>query len=237
MMKRILTATLVAGLFLSLPALALRPLVTDDAPVLGPGFFQWEFGVLNYSENSVDTRNVSNVVTYGWLPRTNLVAEFPYLTVRGSAQTLSGMGDIILKAKHNLMDPENNPVGFSVSLGNNFSNGDQAKGFGDGKNNLFAHAILTKPLPFGAAHANLGYTFTDALANFGAALEANLPSDAKFLSEIAGERDQTGAGPINLVLGLNKLLNSQITMDGGLHFGLTDSGPKQMYTFGLTALM
>ena len=232
-----LSAILVAGLLLAAPALACRPLVTDDCPVIERGSFQWEFGVMNYSESSTDTRNITNVVTYGWLPRTNLVAEFPYFTVRSSAQTLSGMGDIILKAKHNLVDAENNPVGFSVSLGNNFSNGDQAKGFGDGKNNLFAHAILTRPLPFGAAHFNLGYTFTDALANFGAALEANLPSDAKFLSEIAGERDQTGAGPINLVLGLNKVLNTQIIMDGGLHFGLTDSGPKQMYTVGLTALL
>ncbi len=234
-MKKIITATLVAGLILTAPALACRPLVTDDCPVIERGSFQWEFGVLNYSENSLDTRNITNVVTFGWLPRTNLVAEFPYFTVRGSAQTISGMGDIILKAKHNLISPEDQPVGFSISLGNNFSNGDIGNGFGDGKDNLFAHAILTKPLPFGAAHANLGYTFTDALANFGAALEANLPSDAKFLSEIAGERDQTGAGPVNLVLGLNKVLNSQIIMDGGLHFGLTDSGPKQMYTVGLTA--
>jgi hypothetical protein len=235
-MKRILTATLVAGLLLS-PALAIRPLVTDDAPVLMPGMYQWEFGVLNYSENELDTRNITNVVTFGWLPRTNLVAEFPYFTVRGNAQNISGMGDIILKAKHNLIRPEDYPVGFSLSLGNNFSNGDTGKGFGDGKDNLFAHAILTKPLPFGALHANLGYTFTDALTNFGAALEMNLPAEAKLLSEIAGERDQTGSGPINLLLGLNKVWNSQVTMDGGLHFGLTDSGPKQMYTVGLTAVI
>jgi len=89
-----LSAILVAGLLLAAPALACRPLVTDDCPVIERGSFQWEFGVMNYSESSTDTRNITNVVTYGWLPRTNLVAEFPYFTVRGSVQTLSGMGDI-----------------------------------------------------------------------------------------------------------------------------------------------
>jgi len=231
-----------AGLLSFSPALACRPMLTDDCGVIPRGSLLLETGVLSYSQSISSSQTLATTVTYGIAPNTQIAVDLPYCRISSNGNAVAGIGDVNVKAKVQISEAEINPFGFSFTVGSKLNNGDVNQGLGSGQSELFANAVLTRPTRFGAVHLNLGYTLTGVLSNYAAynpinlsaILEYNLAEQTKIFSEIAGMTSQATA-PLQLTLGLNKSFSEYLTLDCGAYFGLTDAVPKSIYTMGVTA--
>jgi hypothetical protein len=230
---------------LASPAFACRPLTTDDCPVIDQGKFQIESGSSTYSYNSVDTISLMNTFTYGVTPNAQIAVDVPYTQITGAGNKLSGLSDVNIKTKIQVVVADDHLFGVSVLLGSKLNNGDDNQGLGTGQIDLFANSIITRATNFGAIHLNLGYTSLGqpsnsprlSQLNYGVAMEYNLPAGSKLLSEISGAAIQNADGPLQFTLGINKNLADQFVLDGGAIFGLSPASPNKIYALGLTVLI
>lgn len=217
---------------LAAPALAARPLATDDVPVVAPGVFEIEEGV-EYGiprGNAPSTLFVINSIKRGILPFLDLGIEFPLFFGNPS-----GVGDLAFKGKYQFND------GYSLGFNLKSASADQASGLGSGNPEYQVYLIRSLELSGALAHFNLGGTFSqrNTYLLYRAALECPLHrSFGSLVFEVVGAYDPNLpilASPFDILVGLIKIaVDDLFILDLGLDFGLTESSPAYRGVVGLT---
>jgi len=146
----------------SSPALALRPLTTDDAYTVEKGAFQLEAGFDATRQDNHDREyNPSLTFAYGLLEELDLEIGSGYLFFDPKeGKRENGLGDTELKLKYRPIDEKDWIPSLAVSGILKIPTASDSKGLGSGQTDFGLHAIATKKIgERWLVHVNLGYTF------------------------------------------------------------------------------
>ncbi|HET9702341.1 MAG TPA: transporter [Burkholderiales bacterium] len=154
-------------LLLAHPALALHPLITEDAFTVGAGTSQLEIGFehIRIDDDGPELRInlLRPVYSYGALDNLDLIVGLPMAQVRedvgGAFEHRHGIGDATLEVKWRFH--EDQAVKFALKPGVSFATGDVERGFGGGR--FAAGAALVATFEREGWNANLhgGYLWND----------------------------------------------------------------------------
>jgi hypothetical protein len=227
------------------PALAARPLATDDAWTVGKDKFQLETG-FDFARQDNHDREIrpSLTVSYGLLERMDAGIGSACFFVRPKeGENENGFGDTDLKLKYRLLDEKNWTPAFAVTGKLKIPTASESKGLGSGKTDFGINTIVTKNLSKKwVLHLNLGYTF---IGEHGVNNEFNYSAAAQFIlsekwvvvGEIVGVNNFNGRKGDDLIsglLGANYLISENIIWDAGVEIGMSKAAPNFRLTTGLT---
>lgn len=230
-----LVITIAIGFMLIVPALAARPLTTDDAGTLGQGAWEIEEGYeLDQPKGGgASSGSLGTAVKYGLLSNFDLGIEVPY-----SITAPEGIGDATLKGKVAFNDAV--ALGIDVKL----TNADSSSSLGSGYVDYGINGIYSQGLGNATYHINVGYTIvgqaggatsSNNTLSYGAAIEYPLNDKTNLVGEVVGSSAPSAAtNPLDALVGLNWGMNDLLTLDGGINFGLTDASSQYKATVGAT---
>ncbi|MFC1853548.1 transporter, partial [candidate division CSSED10-310 bacterium] len=135
----------------------------------------------------------------------------------------SGVGDVHIGVKFNILNAEEKPVGLGVMAFSKIATADEDKGLGTGETDYGVRFMLSKPLAPMTIHANVGYTVVgepegaewDDVVDYGVGV--NFPNDKddgnflQFIGEVAGANDPDPDLPdyLDLTLGIRYFFSKQ----------------------------
>ncbi|MFH1347944.1 MAG: hypothetical protein ABIH22_04560 [Candidatus Margulisiibacteriota bacterium] len=230
-----LLVVFVAGLLLTVPVWAARPLSTDDAGTLGQGAWEIEEGyeLDQPSGGGANSGGFGTSVKYGLLSNLDLGIEMPY-----SVSSPNGIGDATVKGKIAFNDAI--ALGIDVKL----TNADSASGLGSGYVDYGVNGIYSQGLGSATGHVNVGYTIIgqaggatsdNNVLSYGMAIENPLNDAVNLMGEVAGSSTPSVAtNPLDALVGFNWGMSDLLTLDGGVSFGLTNASSQYKTTVGAT---
>ncbi|MBI5700149.1 transporter [Candidatus Saganbacteria bacterium] len=232
------------------PALAYRPLGTEDAGVAGKGVVQTEVGFdyLKWNDGKIE-RNLLWAPIYGLTDNLEVSAEIPYLFhANPDGTSPSGVGDINLVVKGLLADENEKSPAVAVKGVVKLDNGDYGSGLGSGDKDYSLFAVASKTLGRYMVHAQVGYTRVGKAQNaalrdiplYGLAFDYSLTDAFHLLAEINGNRHPDSAAtddPRNWLMGITYKLSDKIILDLAGRGGLTKASPDWSLTTGLSATL
>ncbi len=143
--------------FLSVPALAQQPFVTDDADVTPKGRFHFEFSnefdwLQRESLPSLQQNTADIELGYGLFENFEVGIAAPFLTIINQAGTTSrrvtGIGDLNISLKYNFLRERENSRRPALSIAFNLElpTGDAERQLGSGLADFYVNGILQKSL-------------------------------------------------------------------------------------------
>ena len=225
----------VALMLAAVPARAARPLTTDDAGIVDIGKWEIESGytITNPRGGGAATSSLGLQIKRGMFTNFDFAVEIPY-----QLTSPSGLQDAILHGKYKLLGDEE--TGWTVRGDIKLTNGDVNQGLGSGYMDCTILLINTSKLGIFPIHTDLCYCFKGVApgspsANFTQASVAGEYSVDKFnfVSEVIWN-NSADPNPLTALLGGYYQIIEGLRADLGATFGLNDSAPQNVVTFGLT---
>lgn len=233
------------------PALAIRPLFTDDWPENDYKDFDLEIGTLSNRISGFDS-NITTTISpiWGVLPNLDVRVDIPYTYITPSGTSnINGVGDITLKSKINFL-----PVcdcycyGLSTTVAVKLPTANSQSGLGTGTTDYLFNVILTRNIEPFNLHFNLGYNILGqpdgqrlvGTMFYGSAAEYHLNSLTSLFAEVFGTTSSdpnTNTNQTEMQIGINRMVSDSVMLDCGYIVGLTDSSPTNRLNFGLTAFL
>jgi hypothetical protein len=246
------TVTIVPMLFLlsTTAVYASHPLITDDAGTMGQGNAQLEVnGEYDHDEEAGATGTVYELaptLTYGLTESADLVLTVPYQSIKeqeaGVSVTESGMADLAVELKWNFYNRGN--LGLALKPGLTLATGDEDKGLGAGKAGYGSMLIGSLDLASFMVHANLGYFRNENesgdrknLWHASLASECEVSEELTAVANIGLETNpdrRSATPPVFLLGGLIYSATDQISLDGGVKFGLNKPEVDYAILAGMT---
>jgi len=226
-----------------LPALAGRPLVTEDAGTIEKGFFGWQLS-LDYSRESNHDKNYipAAQLAYGLTERAEVAVTGSYIfrdIHEGGRE--DGWGDMVAYLKYRVWEEGKDYPAFTLKPSLKIPTASEDKGLGSGKADYGLTAVFSKAFGGGALHFNIGYTLigkkeaTDEL-NLGLAGEYGLRKWLVGVSEIRYTQNfnsDSNDDPASFLIGL-QVSAGKTVWDAGLSLGLNKAAPDYAFTIGVT---
>jgi len=231
-------------------ALAMHPLITDDAGTQGKGKFQLEVdGEYGHDKDdgvTTETTQLTSTISYGVIDPIDIVLTVPYQHNRmedsGSVTKGDGIADMSIEAKWRFYEKEG--LSFALKPGLTFPTGDSDKGLGAGKITCRLFFITTKETKPWAFHLNLGYTRnenkneeTKNLWHASLAATVEVAKDLKVVGNIGIETntDRNATVHPSFVLGgLVYSMYENLDVDFGVKGGLTKPETDYSLLAGIT---
>jgi hypothetical protein len=168
-MNKLLLSFLLAALATS-PALAIHPLVSDDAGTLGRGGFQVEVSAHLERDSSggdtLDRVETAPTFLFGLSDRLDVVASVPFASLRAHGDSgdsrASGISDASFEAKWRFF--ESKRVSFALKPGLSVPTGNRGAGLSSERFGQSIALLASVPTRFAAFHANAGYAHSDNVA-------------------------------------------------------------------------
>ncbi|MFA5879176.1 MAG: transporter [Candidatus Margulisiibacteriota bacterium] len=234
-------------IILAKPALACRPLLTDDSAPVRNGKIQIESGLISSYQRYIDYDSIIlNSIKYGISNSIDFGIDVGYENLQiVDFDPVAGFTDLVFKSKINILTPENNFVGISALIGTKINSADYEKFLGSGSTNYFANLIFTKLFGDHKLHLNVGYAligdspdedFLDML-NYDLAFEYKLVETVCLVGEIVGTTNPHRYLYSQILLanlGANWQLSPTFVLDIGYGVGLNNTSLKNYFTTGVT---
>lgn len=249
MLKRALGICLMV-LLLSGTAMAMHPLITDDAGTVGRCKLQLEFNgeyARDKSEGETTyTNQLGSTVTFGVHDRVDLVFTVPYQFIRtksdGERTYADGFSDVTLEAKWQFFN--RNGWMLAVKPGVSFPSGDKDKELGSGKVSPQFYFIASKECEPFAFHFNAGYMRNENgvdernnLWHFSLASTVKVCDWLMVAANIGAERNSDKLSDTPAAFALGGLLfpvTERLTFDVGVKGGITDPEDDITWLAGVT---
>ena len=225
------------------PALAGRPLITEDAGTAEKGFFELElavdYGRDNNGDNSVTP---SAQLAYGLNERAEVAIAGGYLFKRMADNGWEdGPGDLNAYLKYRILGEREYYPGFTLKPWIKIPTADEDKGLGSGKTDLGLTAVMSKSFTGFNLHLNAGYTLigakdaTDEM-NLALAGEYEVTKGLIAVAEIRYNQNFNSDrkdDPANFLAGVQVAVG-KAQFDAGLTIGLNRAAPDYVLTAGVT---
>lgn len=223
------------------PALADRPLQTEDTGTLEPGKPQVEVG-LDYARNPDDKAwTAKATLNLGLLPRLEGKLEIPIILLEpDDRRSRGGFGDVEIGAKYRFVDEAPRVPAVLGALAIRLPTGDEDRGLGEADVDVRLLAGASKAFGPATLTGNGGYTFItrdrdlDTVLLRGS-LEYELTKAWTLVGEVVSAlgidraRDEAV-----LRVGAVWSASARVRLDGGIGFGLSGASPDVLVTVGLT---
>ena len=249
MLKQVL-GTCLSLLLLSGTAMAMHPLITDDAGTVGKWKSQFEFNIEAATDESegetVDTSQVASTMTFGIHDNIDLVFTVPYqfITTKfdGGRTRDDGFFDVTLETKWRFFDKDG--WGLAVKPGVTFPSGDEDNGMGSGRVSPQFYFIASKELERFAFHFNAGYLRNENdidernnLWNVSLASTVKVCNWLTAVANIGAERnsDKLSDTPAAFIIGGFVFpVTENLTFDLGVKGGITEPEDDITWLAGVT---
>jgi hypothetical protein len=228
-------STLIALSALSSPAIAARPLITDDFYTVAQGGYELELGYASTQNQSSLANTAGLSFKRGFLPNFDFGIEVPY-----TFSDPSGLNDVYLHAKYCFWKP-NEDAGLTARVDYKFNNGDLSQGLGSGDNDYWLMLIGSKMFGDAKTHINLGYVnvgynagnpYDDYWA-YSAAIEyPSFGEKGDLVAEYVGN-NSVSPHPGFIQVGGRYAVTETFKVDAGYAFGLNNNSIKNSATAGI----
>lgn len=142
---------------LAVPCAAVPPLVVGDVPPAYYRHYELYIGQKVTTKPSGNRKeNTHAELVYGFLPRAEIMVEFPYVNKSGSVST-DGLGDVVLGTKWQFADEKPQSPAQALSLEVKLSNGCETDGLGSGGTDFDLRWRVEKTLAGVDTIFNAGY--------------------------------------------------------------------------------
>ena len=227
---------------------AARPLETDDAGTVDPGFVEVELGAAFESAPSADAWETPIGIKTGVVPGLDVGLGFGWQRLHEAGVTESGITDLEMGAKWNFLCETNGMPAMALTGAVKLPTADKGKGLGSGETDWDVTVVLSKTLTDRlTGHLNAGYgvigcpTGEDVgdVLHGSVALELQVCESCWLTGEILAEREHEGGKNTELMgnLGVRWIVSDDLAFDTA--FGTSLNGgdtPDFSATFGLTWL-
>ena len=236
-MKRSGVCVLVMIFFVSIPAFAARPLVTDDFGTVEKGRFEIEAGSYSTAQSAGGNTAGSALfqAKYGLLESFDLGIEMPY-----SLNLPVGFGDAVVSAKLKLHEFGEND-GLYLRLGAKLTNADASSGLGTGHSDYSVLAIYSREISGFRTHYNIGYTLVGIpsgaaqanVINYSAAMEKEVYPGADIVLEFFGSSTSSAPSNASVQIGGRWQIDPLYRVDTGYSVDI-DNNSQDTATIGVT---
>jgi hypothetical protein len=216
------------------PALAARPLITDDFYTVAQGGYELEVGYAS-TQNQDSLANTAGLsFKRGFLSNFDLGIEVPYTT-----SAPSGLNDILLHAKYRFWEADEN-AGLTARIDFKFKNADSSQGLGSGDNDYWLVLIGSKMFGETKTHLNIGYVNVGFNAGrseddywaYTFALEHPVWGEKGDLVAECVANTALTPNPIFIQLGGRYVVFEGFKLDAAYSFGLNSNSIKNSLTAG-----
>jgi hypothetical protein len=224
------------------PALAGRPLETEDTGTLEPGTFEVELSGDYTRHPGEDLWILRGVLNAGILPRLEAKLELPFLLLESdSGPSHGGFGDTVLGVKYRVLDERAIRPAVAGALALRLLTGDADRGLGAEGADLSVLGVVGKTIGPFILHGNVGYTFVTAdrdldvwtlAASAQYRVTATLALVGEALGGLSTHRNAPHAGRARG--GFTYAVRDNIKLDASVGHGFTRAGPGLLVTIGVT---
>ena len=225
------------------PALAGRPLITEDAGTAEKAFFELELAV-DYGRDHNGDKSVtpSAQLAYGLNERAEVAIAGGYIFKKMADNGWEdGPGDLNAYLKYRLLGEGEYYPALALKPWVKFPTADEDKGLGSGKTDLGLTAVMSKSFTGFNLHLNAGYTLigakdaTDEM-NLALAGEYEVTKGLISVAEIRYNQNFNSDrkdDPANFLAGVQVAVG-KAQFDAGLAIGLNRAAPDYVLTAGVT---
>jgi hypothetical protein len=234
-------------LMASCPALAGRPLVTEDTGTLAPGAVELEVALDHVRERHGDGVVFQSPLAFniGLVPRLELsVGTLALVVVPDHAPSRAGAGDSAARLKYRFVDETDSVPALMAAAAARFPTGDADRGLGDPGFGVQALAVVSKTLGNVTVTFNGGYTFATVgrdrdVVHVSASAEAAVTDAWSIVGEVVSDLATVRRADDQLVLRVGTVyaLNDRVRLDAAAGFGATRASPDVVVTLGVTILL
>lgn len=229
-------------------AFAARPLETDDAGTVDPGFVEVELGAAFESDPSAEAWETAIGIKTGVIPGLDVGLGFGWQRLREGGVTETGVTDLELGAKWNFLSETNGFPAMSITAAVKLPTADENKGLGSGETDWDVTFVLSKALTERCcAHMNAGYGFIGSpdgedvgdVLHGSAALEFQVSEAFCVVCEILAERERENGAQTELIgnAGMRWVISDALAFDTAAGTSLKGGDAPDVYaTAGLTWL-
>jgi hypothetical protein len=242
MARVVALATLV--LLLASPALAGRPLTTEDTGTLDPGKVELELGVDYSKDGSAEAWLLPGgpSLNVGLLPRLEVTIGTAFILLSPEREpTRAGFGDILVRLKGRFFDEGPASPALMAAVTVRLPTGDQGRGLGEKEVDVQALTAASKMFGPVTLTANAGYTFvtrdrTLDVVNLNASVEVGVTRAWSVVGEVVSELTTNHRSDDRVVLraGTVYALSERVRLDAAVGFGTTRASPDVLLTVGVT---
>ncbi len=231
--------TLLTGFFLLAffsPALAARPLVTDDIYPVDLGGNEMEFGYFSIQGPSSGgpSNSIDLSLKRGLTAKYDLELDVPY-----SFSPVNGLNDLLLHSKYLLLQREDD--GFAVRVDLKLANGDTCRTLGTGCYDGGVVFIYTKNISNLRVDCNLGWTRTSLdgkqagqdFVTLSAALEKMIIDGRADIAAECVDYSYSNFNLLSVQVGSRYFLSERYKIDFGYTVGLNDRTSRNSLTAGI----
>jgi hypothetical protein len=236
-------------LFPSYEALAVHPLISDEAETLGRGKAELEvsaeFGHEREGGVTENSAVINTVLTYGLRDDIDVVLAVPYerkSTAREEGGSRRGIGDIGVEVRWKFLEKE--PLYFALKPAVTLPTGDDDKGLGTGRMTYGLSLVTTIEVKPWELHLNGGYVRSENRiaerrniwrASLGVEYE---PTERyEFIADVGVETNPvkgTMTHPAFLLFGFVYYLTETLGVDMGIKVGLNGTEVDRTFLVGIT---
>jgi hypothetical protein len=236
-------------------AMAMHPLITDDAGTQGKGKFQIEvnasYGTDKVADAGVSVKTTERTLvanlTYGATDSLDVFIETPYVAWRATADgavlgSERGVSDVAIGAKWRFFEKDG--LSFALKPGITVPNGDEAKGLGTGKAGYSAYLVTTKEFEPAAVFLNIGYIRNENkideeknLWHVSLAGTYEVIKKMKLAANVGMEKNADKAAdqdPLFGLVGIIYSVNDDVDLSFGVKRGLNDAETDLTLLAGVT---
>jgi hypothetical protein len=223
------------------PATPQRPTFANDTNTTAAHTFELEAGVVVDPSDSFDS---PITLKHGLAPRTDVSLGFsPLVYLARPGEDGNGNGDLVVGAKHRLLDQSEGWPAFGVEIATKLPTASEVEGIGSGEIDFFAALIatgtygdvgLTGYYRFGALGAP-GAAGVDGQHAGALAASLGVAERTSAFAEIAGIfDDERKQDSVFTTLGVEHALKPSLVLDGGIVVGVSDDAPDFGVVIGVT---
>lgn len=227
---------------------AARPLETDDAGTVDPGFVEVELSTAYQDDPGSEAWEIPVGIKTGIFPGLDVGLGFGWQRVTEAGNTESGITDLELGAKWNFLSETNALPSLSLTAAVKLPTADDDRDLGSGETDWDVTGVLSKSLnDWFAVHLNAGYTWVGIptgedggdVLHGSAAMEFQLTDSFCAVGEVLAEKELEDDADTLVFgnVGVCWAVSDDLVFDAAVGTGLSgDDTPDFRATVGLTWL-
>jgi hypothetical protein len=229
-------ATLV--LLLASPALAGRPLITEDTGTLDPGKVELELSVDYGKDGGAEVWLLPGgpSLNVGLLPRLEGTIGTAFILLSPEHEPpRAGFSDSVVRLKYRFLDEEPATPALMAAVGVRLPTGDQGRGLGEQGVDVQALAVASKMFGSVTLTANAGYTFVTRdrkldVVNLNASVEVGVTRAWSVVGEVVSGLATNHRSDNRVVLqaGTVYAVSERVRLDAAVGFGTTRASPDAL---------
>ena len=231
-------------MLLASPALAGRPLTTEDTGTLDPGKVELELGVDYSKDGGAEAWLLPHgpSLNVGLLPRLEVMIGTAFILLSPEREPpRAGFGDSLVGLKGRFLDEGPATPALLAAVTVRLPTGDQGRGLGEKEVDIQALAVASKMFGPVTLTANAGYTFVTRdrdrdVVNLNASVEVGVTRAWSVVGEVVSALTTNHRSDHHVVLraGTVYALSERVRLDAAVGFGVTRASPDALLTVGVT---